>query len=113
MLERDIFLTDTTPPCETDLIRLGHKVDKPTGKSRVHNGQLHTCHAATAYFPAMAMSVDAKLLKQTRFPPQFNQKVDMKKVNVEVMKKLVGTKVLEKVHWLTINHFKVDCREDF
>ncbi len=46
----------------------------------------------------MAMSVDAKLLKQTRFPPQFNQKVDMKKVNVEVMKKLVGTKILEKVH---------------
>lgn len=43
----------------------------------------------------MAMSVDAKLLKQTRFPPQFNLKVDMKKVNVEVMKKLVGTEILE------------------
>lgn len=37
----------------------------------------------------MAMSVDAKLLKQTKFPPEFNQKVDMKKVNVEVMKKYV------------------------
>lgn len=35
----------------------------------------------------MATSVDAKLLKQTKFPPEFNQKVDMKKVNVEVMKK--------------------------
>ena len=35
----------------------------------------------------MAMSVDAKLLKQTKFPPEFSQKVDMKKVNVEVMKK--------------------------
>ena len=35
----------------------------------------------------MASSVDAKLLKQTKFPPEFNQKVDMKKVNVEVMKK--------------------------
>ena len=33
------------------------------------------------------MSVDAKLLKQTKFPPEFSQKVDMKKVNVEVMKK--------------------------
>ena len=36
---------------------------------------------------AMASSVDAKLLKSTKFPPEFNQKVDMKKVNVEVMKK--------------------------
>jgi hypothetical protein len=35
----------------------------------------------------MATSVDAKLLKQTKFPPEFSQKVDMKKVNVEVMKK--------------------------
>jgi len=35
----------------------------------------------------MASSVDAKLLKQTKFPPDFSQKVDMKKVNIEVMKK--------------------------
>ena len=35
----------------------------------------------------MATSVDAKLLKQTKFPLEFSQKVDMKKVNVEVMKK--------------------------
>jgi serine/arginine repetitive matrix protein 1 len=35
----------------------------------------------------MASGVDAKLLRQTRFPTEFNQKVDMKKVNVEVMKK--------------------------
>jgi len=35
----------------------------------------------------MATSVDAKLLKQTKFPVEFSQKVDMKKVNVEVMKK--------------------------
>jgi serine/arginine repetitive matrix protein 1 len=32
-------------------------------------------------------SVDAKLLRQTKFPTEFNQKVDMTKVNVEVMKK--------------------------
>ena len=35
----------------------------------------------------MASSVDAKLLKSTKFPPEFSQKVDMKKVNIEVMKK--------------------------
>jgi serine/arginine repetitive matrix protein 1 len=33
--------------------------------------------------------VDEKLLKATKFPPEFNQKVDMQKVNVEVMKKFV------------------------
>lgn len=37
----------------------------------------------------MATSVDAKLLKATKFPPEFNQKVDMQKVNAEVMKKYV------------------------
>ncbi len=35
----------------------------------------------------MATAVDQKLLRQTKFPAEFNQKVDMKKVNVEVMKK--------------------------
>ena len=35
----------------------------------------------------MAIDVDQKLLKQTKFPTEFNQKVDMQKVNLEVMKK--------------------------
>jgi hypothetical protein len=38
----------------------------------------------------MAASVDQKLRAQTKFPPEFNQKVDMQKVNVEVMKKSVS-----------------------
>ena len=37
----------------------------------------------------MATSVDAKLLRQTKFPPEFSRKVDMTKVNIEVMKKCV------------------------
>lgn len=37
----------------------------------------------------MATGVDAKLLKSTKFPPEFSQKVDMEKVNLEVMKKFV------------------------
>ena len=41
--------------------------------------------------PAMATGVDAKLLKSTKFPPEFNQKVDMQKVNVQVMKKYAPT----------------------
>lgn len=35
----------------------------------------------------MASSVDEKLLRQTKFPIIFNQRVDMKKVNLEVMKR--------------------------
>ena len=45
----------------------------------------------------MATSVDAKLLKQTKFPPEFSQKVDMKKVNVEVMKKYVLHQLYERI----------------
>jgi serine/arginine repetitive matrix protein 1 len=35
--------------------------------------------------------VDARLLKSTKFPPEFSQKVDMKKVNLQVMKKSVAS----------------------
>lgn len=35
----------------------------------------------------MAGAVDQKLLKATKFPPEFSQRVDMKAVNVEVLKK--------------------------
>ncbi|KAK2748339.1 hypothetical protein FQN57_000997 [Myotisia sp. PD_48] len=37
--------------------------------------------------------MDAKLLKQTKFPPDFNKKVDMTKVNIEVMKKWIAEKI--------------------
>lgn len=39
----------------------------------------------------MATTVDQKLLKATKFPPEFNQKVDMQKVNLEVMRKYAST----------------------
>ena len=57
----------------------------------------------------MAMSVDAKLLKQTKFPIEFNQKVDMKKVNVEVMKKYVSIAALPKRN-LNQHLSQMDCR---
>ncbi|PLB52663.1 hypothetical protein P170DRAFT_423505 [Aspergillus steynii IBT 23096] len=43
----------------------------------------------------MATTVDAKLLKQTKFPPEFSRKVDMTKVNIEVMKKWIAGKISE------------------
>ncbi|KAK3337442.1 PWI domain-containing protein [Cercophora scortea] len=43
----------------------------------------------------MATGVDAKLLKSTKFPPEFNQKVDMQKVNLQVMKKWIASRVTE------------------
>lgn len=44
---------------------------------------------STALLPPakMATPVDQKLLKSTKFPPEFSRKVDMTKVNIEVMKK--------------------------
>ncbi|KAK7744956.1 hypothetical protein SLS53_003189 [Cytospora paraplurivora] len=43
----------------------------------------------------MATGVDAKLLKSTKFPPEFSQKVDMTKVNLQVMKKWIAGKISE------------------
>lgn len=45
------------------------------------------CSKQSHWVVIMASTVDQKLLKQTKFPPEFNQRVDMQKVNVEVMKK--------------------------
>ncbi|KAF2459822.1 PWI domain-containing protein [Lineolata rhizophorae] len=41
----------------------------------------------------MAASVDQKLLRSTKFPPEFNKKVDMEKVNLEVIKKWIAGKI--------------------
>ncbi|KAJ5714836.1 uncharacterized protein N7483_012017 [Penicillium malachiteum] len=43
----------------------------------------------------MATPVDAKLLRQTKFPPEFSRKVDMTKVNIEVMKKWIAGRISE------------------
>jgi serine/arginine repetitive matrix protein 1 len=39
----------------------------------------------------MATTVDQKLLRATKFPPEFNQKVDMRKVEFGVMKGCVSS----------------------
>ncbi|KAF9773772.1 hypothetical protein IL306_008359 [Fusarium sp. DS 682] len=41
----------------------------------------------------MATGVDARLLKSTKFPLEFSQKVDMQKVNLQVMKKWIASKI--------------------
>ncbi|KAI1260987.1 PWI domain-containing protein [Xylariaceae sp. FL1019] len=43
----------------------------------------------------MATTVDAKLLRATKFPPEFNRKVDMQKVNLQVMKKWIASSISE------------------
>ncbi|KAM0819475.1 hypothetical protein AB5N19_05291 [Seiridium cardinale] len=43
----------------------------------------------------MAATVDMKLLRATKFPPEFNQKVDMHKVNLQVMKKWIASKLAD------------------
>ena len=41
----------------------------------------------------MALSVDQKRLKATKFPPEFDQKVDIKKVEIDLMKKWIAGKI--------------------
>ncbi|CEJ90750.1 Putative Serine/arginine repetitive matrix protein 1 [[Torrubiella] hemipterigena] len=43
----------------------------------------------------MASRTDARLLKTTKFPPEFSQKVDMRKVNLQVMKKWIANRMSE------------------
>ncbi|KAL7820112.1 hypothetical protein V8C26DRAFT_427498 [Trichoderma gracile] len=43
----------------------------------------------------MASAGDARLLKSTKFPPEFSQKVDMQKVNLQVIKKWIANRISE------------------
>lgn len=43
--------------------------------------------SAILVLPNMASRTDARLMKSTKFPPEFSKKVDMQKVNLQVMKK--------------------------
>jgi hypothetical protein len=65
----------------TKYCRISRALSSPTRQLLCAKPAPHTKAAK------MATSVDAKLLKSTKFPVEFNQKVDMQKVNVEVMKK--------------------------
>ncbi|KLU87722.1 hypothetical protein MAPG_06715 [Magnaporthiopsis poae ATCC 64411] len=73
------------------------KLNHPTPSSAdLRLQQLSPCRAITApTAPKMATGVDAKLLKATKFPPEFNQKVDMRKVNLQVMKKWITGRISE------------------
>jgi serine/arginine repetitive matrix protein 1 len=42
--------------------------------------------ASRAEVLKMAQTVDQKLIKRTKFPPEFDKKVDMHKVNLDVIK---------------------------
>lgn len=62
----------------------------------------------------MATGVDARLLKATKFPPEFNQKVDMTKVNLQVMKKYVQATLgasLDRNMLLTCGNEQMDSRQ--
>ncbi|KAH8631067.1 serine/arginine repetitive matrix 1 [Alternaria alternata] len=41
----------------------------------------------------MASSVDQKRLKATKFPPEFDKKVDIEKVNIDLMKKWIANRI--------------------
>lgn len=42
---------------------------------------------------ALTTNVDQRLLRTTKFPPEFNQKVDMSKVNIPLIKKWIAGEI--------------------
>lgn len=60
----------------------------------------------------MASGVDARLLKSTKFPPEFNKKVDMQKVNLQVMKKLVTVLLHSSLVMLTPQPTQMDRKQN-
>ena len=56
----------------------------------------HTPQTASHCFAAnMALSIDQKRLKATKFPPEFDRKVDIEKVNIDLMKKWIAQKITD------------------
>jgi hypothetical protein len=41
----------------------------------------------------MSLSIDQKRLKATKFPPEFDKKVDIEKVNIDLMKKWIANRI--------------------
>ncbi|KAF7567546.1 PWI multi-domain protein [Pyrenophora tritici-repentis] len=41
----------------------------------------------------MALSIDQKRLKATKFPPEFDKKVDIEKVNIDLIKKWIAGRI--------------------
>jgi hypothetical protein len=41
----------------------------------------------------MVLTVDEKLLRKTKFPPEFDQPVDKGKVNMDIIKNWINTKI--------------------
>lgn len=52
-----------------------------------------SCAPRSNMSAALITNVDKKLLRTTKFPPEFDRKVDMEKVNVPVIKKWVADEV--------------------
>ena len=49
--------------------------------------------ASVTMSAALTTNVDQRLLRTTKFPPEFNTKVDLKKVNVQLIKAWVGEEI--------------------
>jgi serine/arginine repetitive matrix protein 1 len=60
-------------------------------RSRTNNNYRRQPTHKTA--ATMAMSVDQKILKATKFPPEFDKRVDTSKVNIDLMKKWIAGKI--------------------
>lgn len=83
-----------------------HKHDRKISSAELelhHRSQASTTGARRSFPPRpavpptlnMAMTVDQKRLRATKFPPEFDTKVDTEKVNIDLMKKWIASKITD------------------
>ena len=53
----------------------------------------YSCNCTLSQVLKMALSIDQKRLKATKFPPEFDKKVDIEKVNIDLMKKWIANRI--------------------
>lgn len=82
---------DLRPPSRDCIIGRARACDSTAQSSSISpTGPSHETAAAT-----MALSIDQKRLKATKFPPEFDRKVDIEKVNIDLMKKWIAQKITD------------------
>ncbi|CBX95634.1 hypothetical protein IAQ61_004460 [Plenodomus lingam] len=85
-----VVMEDTDASTNAGAINLKHRLYASAGC-----GAIIPYHS-TQRDPArleMASTVDQKRLKATKFPPEFDKKVDIEKVNIDLMKKWIANRI--------------------
>lgn len=90
-LTDEAFAEKARPPRQGRIIAHAHARDSIAQ----HSSNLPTVQSCYTIAAIMALSIDQKRLKATKFPPEFDRKVDIEKVNIDLMKKWIAQKITD------------------